>query len=572
MKEAFALKRLLSFVLLCLSFAVVVSAAPNFSGVVESADEFEGFFEEILPEEDTAELKGDGTETSPYEISSANEFNKYAKLVRNSNSQYGSKYYKLTGNIDFSGVTIIPIGTSSTKAFSGTLDGNGYEIYNLTPANTTYSGVIGYMKGGTVKNLSVSYADTTDRINYYSLKYFGGIVGYAEVASSYTISISDCKTDGKLMLSTPASVYVGGLCGYVKCEKSDAKFTNCLSLTDIDVVSATDSFSGGFAGYAIAGSSKNYIFKNCLSYGDIRLVSNSIESTAGGFVAYANKDASGWSPWAGEEDEASLMATVYSFENCASFGDVYCSAPQKVSVGGFMGKKAGEGNVTSSNIYRSSDQTVNGAATSVVKSTIANAVAKQTLSSKSYLEETVGLSFENNWYITSDGTADIRGTLKTHGSPVTNSNTNLRLDSKTGVRFKAVIDSAKRDYVCEYGFIIAAEKVLGENELTFDFGGKIGKGVAYSTDAENPVDIKFNSDDYEITFSAVLINIREKNYGDNIVARPYLKYVYNGETEIVYGDTVVTSVNKTADTIKNSTVYDNLSDAEKEKLETMVTK
>ena len=112
-------------------------------------------------------ISGTGTEANPYLISSVSDI---AKIHDDLDG-----YYKLTNNIDMSGVTFEPIGNENEGAFTGTIDGAGYTISNLNinlPDNK-YVGFIGYLEG-TVKNLNLTNVDA------YGYRYVGGLVGYAE--------------------------------------------------------------------------------------------------------------------------------------------------------------------------------------------------------------------------------------------------------------------------------------------------------------------------------------------------------------------------------------------------------
>ncbi|MDD2972145.1 MAG: carbohydrate-binding domain-containing protein, partial [Lachnospiraceae bacterium] len=84
------------------------------------------------------EFKGEGTEASPYEISTAKELADLAAAVNNGKADYISAHYKLMNNLDLSGIASwTPIGTyvignaEATKPFKGTFDGNGKTIRNL---------------------------------------------------------------------------------------------------------------------------------------------------------------------------------------------------------------------------------------------------------------------------------------------------------------------------------------------------------------------------------------------------------------------------------------------------------
>lgn len=97
---------------------------------------------------------GSGTAESPYLISTPND------LVRlSSTTSLLNAHYKLLNDIDMAGVSITPIGIPSVNSseatiFTGTFDGNGYAIKNLTISQTKapYMGFFA-QNAGVIKNL-----------------------------------------------------------------------------------------------------------------------------------------------------------------------------------------------------------------------------------------------------------------------------------------------------------------------------------------------------------------------------------------------------------------------------------
>lgn len=549
------------FVLTVMSLAVL--ASPSAVTVFDTA-------EETLYADDTEELvqlMGDGTEESPYLISCADEFNNFSSLIKTNNAFYGSKYYRLAGNIDFADVAITPFGTTSCP-FTGTFDGNGYSLYNVSINNNSEcSGVIGYMKAGTVKNLSVSYKDMTSRESFSTLKYFGGIVGNIEPASTNTIIIEGCSTDGDIVLSDSNTVYMGGIIGQVRAESGNVYVENCVSHMSFDAQAVSDSYVGGLVAYAKAGSSKDFTFKNCVSFGDVRLISNTISSTVAGFAAYVNKDEAGWSGWASDE-EAELAATTYHFESCAAIGNVYGESPKTVYVGGFIAKIDGSGTVNTNKIYRNASQTVGGSVGKVTVNTLATATALETFKTQAFYSNTLGFDFTNIWYMSeAEDIPCLRTVAKSFGGSDVSDKKDIRLDEVSpGLRFRADIETFKRDYCFEYGFIVARKDELGSEELTFDYTGRMVTGVAYDSDT----DLFFEKDDETIIFTGVVYNIPEENYDVELVARAYVKFVCDGETVIVYGKTTSSSINLSAQALKNSESYEYLTDNQKQILESML--
>lgn len=184
--------------------------------------------------------------------------------------------YKLMNDIDLSGNSWSPIGSSA--AFNGTLDGNGYAIQNLTInlPNQNYVGLFG-RNGGTIINL------TLENVNVTGANYTGGLAGRNDgnVINCYIKGDSDVTggnyTGGLLGINYSSVIqssfeggvsgggYVGGLCGSV----SGGSFEQCYAAAN---VTATAANAGGFAGYVTDAGS---MLRNSFSAGKVVGVSSS---------------------------------------------------------------------------------------------------------------------------------------------------------------------------------------------------------------------------------------------------------------------------------------------------------
>lgn len=126
---------------------------------------------------------GAGTVDDPYKISTGAELAYLAEKV-NGGESYSGNYFKLTSDIRLntddvptSGNEWTPIGNgSSSFAFFGTFDGNGYTISGLNVPDTNAPGLFGCIFG-TVQNLivkgSVTVGDEADNGDYWEA---GGVV------------------------------------------------------------------------------------------------------------------------------------------------------------------------------------------------------------------------------------------------------------------------------------------------------------------------------------------------------------------------------------------------------------
>lgn len=122
---------------------------------------------------------GSGTIASPYQVTTAVEFNS----IRNNLSAH----YILMNDIDLASyANFVPIG-SSTARFTGTVDGNGFKIKNFKVSrNATYTGLFGYIDGGTIKRLGVVDANVNSQSSNYSGIIVGQIIGSTLIDQCYS--------------------------------------------------------------------------------------------------------------------------------------------------------------------------------------------------------------------------------------------------------------------------------------------------------------------------------------------------------------------------------------------------
>jgi hypothetical protein len=129
---------------------------------------------------------GNGTEESPYLISSVADMEELANTV-NSGTNYSGDYFLLTQ--DLAGITSI-VGDGS-HPFSGIFDGDWHTLNVSISTTNQYAGVFGYADGATIKNLGVGGSVT--REGQATDAYAGGIRGYAN-----NTLISNCNNTGNV--------------------------------------------------------------------------------------------------------------------------------------------------------------------------------------------------------------------------------------------------------------------------------------------------------------------------------------------------------------------------------------
>lgn len=113
------------FALMLAVFAIVACAFIMFDdGDVSATDG-------TWSSEGVTSLSGEGTETNPYKIGTANELAFLAEKINAGEVKYVGEYYVLVSDIDLAGKEWIPIGTND-EPFAGVFDGKDHKIAGLT--------------------------------------------------------------------------------------------------------------------------------------------------------------------------------------------------------------------------------------------------------------------------------------------------------------------------------------------------------------------------------------------------------------------------------------------------------
>lgn len=185
-----------------------------------------------------ARITGSGTETDPYQISTAEGLKWFRDKVNSVKTKEETKICAvLTEDIDLNNEPWTPIGIGEDTRkedlpYSGTFDGNGHTISGL---NVNYGdkngGLFCYVKSATIKNLTVAGSVTYssgDGIAY------GGIVGYAD-SSTIENCTNRCTVTGRW--------YAGGIVGW----SADSDIIGCANFGNI----SSPFRSGGICGIVI---------------------------------------------------------------------------------------------------------------------------------------------------------------------------------------------------------------------------------------------------------------------------------------------------------------------------------
>ncbi|MDR2577605.1 MAG: hypothetical protein LBC70_02180 [Chitinispirillales bacterium] len=207
-----------------------------------------------------------------FTISTADELAGLAQIVngtagRAKQDNFSGKTVRLTRDIDLSGYADgegwVPIGDApgwgmSNNPFSGTFDGDGHVISNLTinRPNALRQGLFGNVIGGEVKNVGLDGVNVRGGVNV------GGVAGWLRYSSSITNSYSTGVITG--------NDAVGGIAGLVL---DDSNVADCYSTGSVSGIMHI----GGVVGFLSVNSS----VANCYSAGTVTGSGGNVGGVAG---------------------------------------------------------------------------------------------------------------------------------------------------------------------------------------------------------------------------------------------------------------------------------------------------
>ena len=205
-------------------------------------------------------MTGSGTETDPYQISTADQLKLFRDIVNGAGGQTQNRgaYAVLTADIDLNNEPWTPIGPDRDSAYTGTFDGQGHTVKNLSVTVNVQpgrAGLFGCVKDGTIRKLTVagSVSCTANQ------GWCGGIAGYAK-----SETIENCASLCTVS-NTGIDARVGGIVGYVPSSSSMTIIRDCYNIGNI--TGGRDnggSYTGGICGFYLSGQ----IF-NCYNVGEI---------------------------------------------------------------------------------------------------------------------------------------------------------------------------------------------------------------------------------------------------------------------------------------------------------------
>lgn len=301
----------------------------------------------------TKPSSGNGEVDSPYIITTAEELKWFRDEVNRGRNNICAKIADNVEVIDMSTVCHAedksqnleekswePIGNTFNNCYEGTFDGNYKTITNLyINAKQKYSGLFGYTRESTIKNLTFEYANVTNT-EYYT----GILVGCAGTVSTLqNIKISNtCQMKG-------GEDYTGGIAG-----RLDGNAYNCVNYATVQGI---EDVGGLFGFFASTGNS----ITACANYGKVTASSQIAGGLVGYFYSGTIQDCANYGDVKGTERVAGMAGFVNKgkIQNVFSYGCISATnSTQEVGMAfGYSGSGATEGMVA---YYSGAKLTVNG--------------------------------------------------------------------------------------------------------------------------------------------------------------------------------------------------------------------
>ena len=179
----------------------------------------------------------------------------------NSGTTYSGTIFLLAKDLNFGGIEndYAVIGSSDTKCFSGTFDGQGHTVRGISLRADSRQALFGTVKGGTVKNLTIDNSTIVNTNNSMA----AGIV--ARMPNGGTIE--NCHVTSTVTITSEG--YAGGIVGYTYV--GSVSITGCTSAASVSTTGNGYAAGGivGFCGYTgtILNDASTVTIADCLYYG-----------------------------------------------------------------------------------------------------------------------------------------------------------------------------------------------------------------------------------------------------------------------------------------------------------------
>ena len=229
-------------------------------------------------------ITGSGTETDPYQISTADQLKLFRDIVNGAGGQTpnAAACAVLTANIDLNNEPWTPIGKYTDDGFdntpyTGTFDGQGHTIKGLyVNLSDVAVGLFGCLEDAVVRNLTVDgYVQGSNIV--------GGIAGKTRAYDTAPSTVENCRNNCRVVceygIGSGSFLYVGGIVG----SAADTTIAGCVN-TGVVEAKGSNNYSSVAAGI-VGILNGNVIVKNCYNTGEIKVTGDKLKEGTAGSIA-----------------------------------------------------------------------------------------------------------------------------------------------------------------------------------------------------------------------------------------------------------------------------------------------
>ena len=197
--------------------------------------------------------------------------------------------YVLDNDLDFSDVAFT---TPFTAAFSGTFDGQGFTISNVTFTSIiAYTGVFGYVSSGSIKDVNfdhISIGTEDSPLTSPTSSRVGIIAGYVSASTAKIENVKVTNSSINYTSSSTVQAFVGGLIGELKGEMTDVEMDN------VDIALKATSYGKIRVGGAVGLLTEEAKLKRVKSDANVDVIldatlkNRDVQLNIGGLIGYHN--------------------------------------------------------------------------------------------------------------------------------------------------------------------------------------------------------------------------------------------------------------------------------------------
>lgn len=273
--------------------------------------------------------QGDGTESNPYLISSAQNLAYLANQV-NSGVCYTNEFFVLTTDLDLQQLPWQPIGGtfygSTLRMFKGVFNGNNHRIDNLFVSGGIYCGLFGAVGEATIQNLHVEGTVHANNTTWCAALVAAHVRNNSD---SVPTRFLNCSSEGDVSAintsSSSSNSHAGGIVGEVfQCPCLIV--SDCYNHATISIASQHNQRAGGIVALILE-SGCAFTISDCHNTGDISATGDYLHAYLGGIVGYVYLK--------NNESVTSIIG------NCSNTGHIFsCSNEYSAGVvaGGIVGQ------------------------------------------------------------------------------------------------------------------------------------------------------------------------------------------------------------------------------------------